>query len=121
MVHLIKRKEWTHQPRDALTTDTEDSNLYNEESVLPTLFYLEESNNKKDDPNESLSNSPSVEHNPEPRPPNEKSTKELTSEPDYDSISATSALTIEVSMRHLTLLDIMRYQKGSDLPRFSTL
>ena len=104
-----------------METDTGGSDLDDKESVLPPLFYLEYSNNKKDDPQKYLSKSPSVELNPEPRPPNENPTKEPTLEPDYDSISQPSAPTREGSMRHLTPLDITRYQKWSYPHRFSTL
>ena len=58
---------------------------------------------------------------PDPGPPSEKNTKEPTSEPDYDYLSENSATMREGSMGHLSRKDIMRYQKGSDPPRFSTL
>ena len=34
-----KREEWTHHPRGAMVTDTEDSDSDNEDSVINPLIY----------------------------------------------------------------------------------
>ena len=35
-----QKEKWTHQPRGAVVTDMEDSDLDEEDSVMPTLIYL---------------------------------------------------------------------------------
>ena len=62
-----------------------------------------------------------IEPTPDPGPPSEKTTKEPTLEPNYDVLSEPSAPMREDSMGHLAPKEIVRYQKGSDQPRFVTL
>ena len=99
-----------------MVKDTEGSDSYNKDILIPPLIYPEEFNDE-----DYLSNPPSTDSTPEPVPPSEKSTKELTSEPDYDSLSEPSAPTREDSMGRLSPNYIVRYQKGSDTPRFATI
>ena len=88
---------------------------------MPQLIYPEYSKDKEEDPNESLSDRITTDPTPEPGPPSEKSTEEPISEPDSDTLSHPYVPTREISMRHLSPGDIVRYQKGSDPPIFSTL
>ena len=97
VANIQQREEWNHHPRGTMVTDTEDSDLDDKDSATPSLIYPEES---KDE--ESLSDPPSAESTPEIGPPSEKTTKELTSEPDYDALSEPSAPTRENSMGHLS-------------------
>ena len=53
-------KEWNHHPHSTVVTDTEDSNLDNEDSVMSLLIYSEES-----DKEESPSDTPTMETTPE--------------------------------------------------------
>ena len=71
--------------------------MENEDSVMPQLIYLVNSNDKEEDPCESLSDPTSAEPTPEPELPSKKSNEEPTSEPDYDSISESSAPTGRVT------------------------
>ena len=103
-----QREEWTHQTHGAVVKDTEDINLDDEDSLMPTLMYLEEYDDKEDNPLESLSDPTSVEPTPEPGPPSEKPTKEPTSEPDFDALSEPSAPTREGSIGNLSTGDIVR-------------
>ena len=80
------------------------------------LIYPEDYNDE-----DSLSNPPSAEPTPEPGPPSKKTTKETTSEPDSDYLSEPSAPTREDSIGCLSPKGIVRYQKVSDTPRFTTL
>ena len=102
-------------PRGAVATDTEDSNLNNKDIMMPPLIYPEESDNE-----EHLRKSTSAETIPKPGPPNEKPTKEPTSETDFDALSEPSTPTGKDSMGHLAPRDIVRYQKWSDPSRFAT-
>ena len=86
-----------------MVTDTEDRNLYNKDSVIPPLIYLEDYND-----NDSSSKPPSVETTPEPGPPREKPTEEPTLEPNYDALSEPSVPTREGSMGHISPKEIMR-------------
>ena len=64
---------------------------------------------------------PSVEPTPEPGPPSETPTKEMTLEHDSDALSEPSTPTREGYMGHLSPKYIVVYQKGSDPPRFATI
>ena len=99
-----------------MVTDTEDSNLYNKDIVMPQLIYTEDS-----DDDESLRDPPSAEPTPETGPPSKKTTEEPTSEPNYDAISEPSAPMREDFMGHLSPKDILIYQKGSDPSRFAAI
>ena len=99
----------------------EDINSDDEDSVMPPLICPEESYDEEDDPCEYPSDPPYVEPTPEPVPPSGKTTKEPTSKPSYHVLSEPSAPIREGYMGHLSPGDIVRYQKGSDLPILSTL
>ena len=101
-----QREEWTHHPRGAVATETEDRNSDDEGIVMTPLIYLEDSDNE-----ESLSNPPSAESTPEPGPPSEKTTKEPTSEPDSDALSQPSTPTREDYMGRLAPKYIVRHHK----------
>ena len=83
-----------------MVTDTEDRKLDDEDSVMPTLIYPEDSNDK-----EYLSKPISADSTPEPGTPGGKPTKELTLEPDYDTLPEPSAPTREGFMGHLAPKD----------------
>ena len=83
---------------------------------MPPLIYPEESYDE-----ESLSDPTSGDSTLDPGPPSIKPTKELTSEPNSGALSEPSVPTREDSMGHLSQKDTVRYQKGSDPPRFITL
>ena len=72
---LQQREEWTCQPHVAVVTYTEYRDLYNKDSVIPSLIYLKESNDKDEDPHVSTSDPPSTEPTPEPGSPREKPTE----------------------------------------------
>ena len=99
-----------------MTTNTEENELDDKDSVMPPIFHPEQSDNKED-----LIDPFYAEPTPEPVPPSKKTTKETTSEPDSDSLSEPSVLTREGSMEHLTPKEIARNKKGSYQPIFTTL
>ena len=99
-----------------MVTDTNNSNLDDEDRVIPPSIYPEDSNGE-----ESPRNPPCAEPTPEPGPTIEKPTKEPKSEPDYDAQSEPAAPTREGSMGRLSPKDIVRYHKWSNQPIFATL
>ena len=99
-----------------MVTDTENRYLDDKDSRMTPLIYPEDSDNK-----ESPNNPLSAEIIPEPVPPSKNPTDELTLEPYYDALSEPCAPTREGSMEHLPPKYIMRYDKGSDTPIFSTV
>ena len=70
-----QREEWTHQPCGAVVIDTDDSDLDDEDSVIPPLIYLEDYCNKDQYALEYLSDPPSAEPTPESGPPSETPTE----------------------------------------------
>ena len=98
-----------------MITDTEDSDLDDRYSVMHPIIYPEDSD-KKYFPIKL----PYAEPTPEPTTPSEKTTEGPTSEPNYDALSEPSAPTSECSVSPLAPKYIVRYQKGSDPPKFST-
>ena len=76
----------------------------NEDSVIPTLIYPEDSDNE-----DSPINPPYMEPTSETGPPSKKPSKETTLEPDYDALPEPSASKREGSMGHLVLKYIVRF------------
>ena len=99
-----------------MVTETEGSDSDDEDIVMPLLFYPEDSN--KDD---YSSKPPSTESTLDPGPPSEKPTNETTSEPYSYALIEPYSPTREGYMGNLPPKGILRYQKGSDLPRLATI
>ena len=104
-----QREERTNHPRGAVITDTEDSNFYNKDRVMPPLISPEKYDEKYDNPHEYRSDPPSTKPTPELGHPSKICTKEPTSEPDYNYLSEPSAPMREGSMGHIDPKDIVRY------------
>ena len=66
-----QREEWTHQPHGSVVTETEGRDSDNKDRVKHLLIYPEDPDDKDDNPQESLRNSPSMEPTTEPGPPSE--------------------------------------------------
>ena len=105
-----KREDWTHRPCHEVATDTEESDSDDEESVIMSIIYPEDSNkNDKNTPPgqpqgpcETPSDTPSVDPTSEHRPPREKPTNETTQETKSDVSSDNSATTREGYMGNLS-------------------
>ena len=82
-----QREEWTHHTHSSVVTYMEDRNSDEEGSGMPPLISPEDSDDKEDNPCESLSNPPSAEPTLEPGSPSENPNNETTSEPDSDALS----------------------------------
>ena len=108
-------------PHGAVVSDTEDSNSDGKDSVMPQLIYLDKSDDEEYNPRESLSDPLTTEPIPKPEPTSGKPTKEPTLEPDSDALSEPFKPMMKGSMGRLAPKYIVRYQKRSDQPRFSTL
>ena len=85
------------------------------------LIHQEDSYDKEDGHRYLTSKPPSLETTWEPVHPSKKSTEEPTSETDPGTSPDPYAPTREDNKGHLAPGDIMKYKKGSDLPRFATL
>ena len=75
-------EDWAHHPLGDVVTEMEERNSDKKDSMMPSLIHPEDSDNQ-----ESLSNPHSAEPTTEPRTPNEKYAKGLTSEPNFDALS----------------------------------
>ena len=76
---LQQMEEWTNQPHGAVSTYTEERNLEDEYSMMISLIYPEDSNDKEDNHRKSPIDPPSVYPTLEPNHTSVKPNKELTS------------------------------------------
>ena len=112
-----------------MVTGTEDSNTVEKYRVMPPLIYPHESENEEDEPpprqprgpHEYPSKSPSAEPTSEPGPPILKTTKEPTSETNYNASSEPLVPTREDYIGNLYTGYTENYEKGIDHPQFYTL
>ena len=104
-----------------MAKDTEYSDSDNKYSVMHPLIYLEDSYDKKDGHVDSPRKPPSSKPSREPINPSKKCTEEPNLAPDPGTLPEPSAHTREDNKGNIYTGYIIKYQKGSYLPRLATL